>query len=444
MYKAESNVCKIEKQPFPIVRTQTKTYKKSLTLAQKNEWIQLIKDESNLFNEIYPSSPSNIALASSHSNEFKIKSYLFMPNLGEIPVPKLNFRNLTFGEKLNLIIAMIAAVKSCHEKNILHRDIKLYNFVYRRKDNKIHLVDFGFATKVNPSERLKLDCGTPSYIAPDVYSSYASDIYALGGCIAEIMGGSKVFKEKNEVARNLQRFKPYYLNEIESYSPAPTFLDKKNIATIKTIIEKMTNDDSQNRGTIQEIYGLFKKLQDEFLLNELSKLDENLGKIKADIEADIKADTQSLNSSNPEIQIKEELLSKKADIKADTQSLNFSNAKIQIKKELLSKIDTLRKNMATNLHLNQISCEKYEKYFKQAFELFHQDNVNKIYEHRNKFVKFFNTLTRPLSFIFGLLSHNELLTKRGFFLTKSSKILINAEKTLTLSQQSVRLNLTKP
>ena len=413
------NEANLSKKRIPEAKNLRNTAKKSLTSAEKETFIQSVENESKLFNEIYSSTPSNIALASSHSNEFMIKSYLFMPKLGEMNIHKLNFRNLTYGEKLNLILALIEATKSFHEKNILHGDIKPHNFVYCRKDNKIHLIDFGFANKINPAENIKLYRGTLYYMAPDDFSSYASDLYSLGGCIAEIMGGRKVFtKKKAAGSNNLMKSSPYYLNEIESYCFTPTLQDKKNIADIKSIIEKMTNVDPNNRGTIQEIHNSFKKLQNEFLLNELNKLNESLVKIEEDINVRI-----NINTAN--------------------KPLDLGTDKSEILQALLTELSKLRENIVIDLHPNQISCEKYEDYFKQAFKLLHQENVNKIYEHRNHFVKFFNALTRPLSFIFGLLSHNELLTKRGFFLTKSSKILLNAEKTLALSQQSVRLNLTK-
>ena len=51
-----------------------------------------------------------------------------------------------------------------HKKQICHRDIKLDNIICG--DQKVKIIDFGFATSTK--EPLKVFCGTPSYMSPEI------------------------------------------------------------------------------------------------------------------------------------------------------------------------------------------------------------------------------------------------------------------------------------
>jgi serine/threonine protein kinase len=53
-----------------------------------------------------------------------------------------------------------------HKKSIFHRDIKIDNIIYNPKTEMIKIIDFGFATI--SKEPLKVFCGTPSYMSPEI------------------------------------------------------------------------------------------------------------------------------------------------------------------------------------------------------------------------------------------------------------------------------------
>ena len=62
---------------------------------------------------------------------------------------------------------MVDAVAYLHEKNVVHRDLKLDNILI--DDHKrIKLIDFGFSVCAGPDFKLKLFCGTPHYMDPDI------------------------------------------------------------------------------------------------------------------------------------------------------------------------------------------------------------------------------------------------------------------------------------
>jgi calcium-dependent protein kinase len=79
---------------------------------------------------------------------------------------------------------MLLAVAYIHSHGICHRDIKLENFLYEKKESDhLKLIDFGFSKIWDPSTKMKLSCGTLSYVAPEVLSkSYTNkcDMWSIG------------------------------------------------------------------------------------------------------------------------------------------------------------------------------------------------------------------------------------------------------------------------
>ena len=71
-----------------------------------------------------------------------------------------------------------------HQRNVTHRDIKLENIIIDNKD-RIKLIDFGFCCLISNEVKLKVFCGTPSYMCPEIvmkkeYSGPPTDIWATG------------------------------------------------------------------------------------------------------------------------------------------------------------------------------------------------------------------------------------------------------------------------
>jgi calcium-dependent protein kinase len=79
---------------------------------------------------------------------------------------------------------MLLSVNYIHGHGIVHRDIKLENFLYEREDSDhLKLIDFGFSKIWDPSIKMKMSCGTLAYVAPEVLAkSYTSkcDMWSLG------------------------------------------------------------------------------------------------------------------------------------------------------------------------------------------------------------------------------------------------------------------------
>ena len=84
-----------------------------------------------------------------------------------------------------------------HSKSLVHRDLKLDNVLVDTND-KVKIIDFGFATGCLANEKLNFYCGTPHYMDPDLsqkrhYKGQAADIWALGVILFILLTGKMPF-----------------------------------------------------------------------------------------------------------------------------------------------------------------------------------------------------------------------------------------------------------
>jgi len=97
---------------------------------------------------------------------------------------------------------MFLAINYLHTEDVVHRDIKLENFLYEKKDtDHLKLIDFGFSKIWDHSTKMKMSCGTVSYVAPEVLSkSYTSqcDLWSLGVVIFILLVGYMPFSGDTE------------------------------------------------------------------------------------------------------------------------------------------------------------------------------------------------------------------------------------------------------
>lgn len=113
-----------------------------------------------------------------------------------------------------IIKSLLITVKSLHDKNIIHRDLKLENLFYYPITNEMHqsndhiikLIDFGFATHVQ-GMNITDGVGTLYYAAPEVYKHepYGKpvDLWSIGVIAYILMYGKYPFysKQKNQLSK---------------------------------------------------------------------------------------------------------------------------------------------------------------------------------------------------------------------------------------------------
>ena len=67
-----------------------------------------------------------------------------------------------------LFFQIVSAVQYCHQKKIIHRDLKAENLLLDSEMN-IKIADFGFSNEFCPGNKLDTFCGSPPYAAPELF-----------------------------------------------------------------------------------------------------------------------------------------------------------------------------------------------------------------------------------------------------------------------------------
>jgi len=97
---------------------------------------------------------------------------------------------------------LISGVECCHEQGVAHRDLKPENLLLS-EDFILKLADFGFSSIARSAEKMYTECGTPGYMAPEVYGSkgaegydgFAADVWACGVILFIMLAGFPPFQK---------------------------------------------------------------------------------------------------------------------------------------------------------------------------------------------------------------------------------------------------------
>ena len=157
---------------------------------------------------------------------------------------------------------IIKGLQYIHKKKIVHRDIKLDN-VLIDLTNTVKICDFGVCRILQPGDVMYEHCGTPAYIAPEIfkdegYEGFSCDVWSAGVTLYYMLAGVQPFK-----ANKIEDLKEIILKG--EYNPVEDVSKEAN-----DLINGMLQLNPNKRFTIEDI------LKHPWLKNVNIKKRENL------------------------------------------------------------------------------------------------------------------------------------------------------------------------
>eukprot|EP00347_Sterkiella_histriomuscorum_P013145 403365841 len=310
-----------------------------------------------------------------HKQVFLIMEYVNGGSLHGYLKSKPN-RQMHEIEAKYLFKQVVSALYYCHQRNVTHRDIKLENILLNDGQNQVKLIDFGFSTCIPNDKKIKLFCGTPSYMAPEIvskkeYCGPPADVWALGVLLFALLCGRFPYRGQNdkELYKRICRAEPEFPDHVS--------------LTARTFFAKIFRRDPDHRITTKEM------LKDQFL---------NFADIEYEAFVSGKSTSQRNSSSYNQ---SGRALSQPADVsRQDTksgvaeraisadklknlikeQNKKNQNNKTQPNKQVLQQINTLQSSFDLNHNMkssesfikkNKINMEAYNAYYNT-----NEQNVN--------------------------------------------------------------------
>merc|ERR1740121_2311198 len=137
-------------------------------------------------------------------------------------------------------------VGSSHGHHIVHRDLKLENFLYESSEDKasLKLIDFGFAKVWDPTTLMMASCGSIAYVSPDVLkgSGYTSkcDLWSLGVIVFMLLAGYPPFHgSEKDIRSNIMAAKVDWSHKSRWKNVSSTAVDFVKSLLIKDPLERL-------------------------------------------------------------------------------------------------------------------------------------------------------------------------------------------------------------
>lgn len=130
------------------------------------------------------------------------------------------------GDAACCIRQVLLAVAYLHAQGVVHRDLKLENFLYENEDSDhLKLIDFGFAKFWNQDAKMSQACGSLHYVAPEVLErSYTNkaDLWSCGVIAYMLLTGTPPFFGSDEqVMAKIRAGTPHWSQRFHALSNQP-------------------------------------------------------------------------------------------------------------------------------------------------------------------------------------------------------------------------------
>lgn len=139
------------------------------------------------------------------------------------------------------------AVKYCHDRRVVHRDLKLENILLDSHNN-IKLADFGFTRECESKRLLETICGSTGYSAPEMlrgnkYSGLEIDIWSLGVILYTLLCGVLPFDDddenemRNKIIKGEYEMEEFLSDEAQDLIRSILQLEPSERPTLKQILQ---------------------------------------------------------------------------------------------------------------------------------------------------------------------------------------------------------------
>jgi NIMA (never in mitosis gene a)-related kinase len=154
---------------------------------------------------------------------------------------------LSENQVLNWFTQLCLAIKHCHDRKIMHRDLKAQN-VFLMKNGIVKLGDFGIAKVLNTTvEKAVTIVGTPYYLSPEIIQNhpynFKSDMWSLGVLLYEMCALKPPFNGSNIHMLAMQIVRG-------QFTPLPSGQFSKGLSTL---IGKLITQDPSKRPNINQV-----------------------------------------------------------------------------------------------------------------------------------------------------------------------------------------------
>lgn len=301
----------------------------------------------------------------------------------------LDRSELNFAEMIILANRLVADTIEKHDKGYVHGDVKSDNCMASITQKSVALTDFGFTVKTGQYE---VPRGTPAYAAPELFQTnnfqytVAVDKYAVAGVLAEIFGVHDPFVHKQ--TKHAARYSLSGLLEgvdiDERYRPAI-------VKDITRIIQSLSDPHADKRMDLREVKTVLDRMENYCLKTSAIQLKKCADDMLTELNS---------YANRPEVPANKK-------------------QKIQAMKDIVF-------NTKINMSNDDVTWESYERSYLAIQSVFRDKEA--LGGFRGVSAKrAFNLLTRPVSWLLGVLTGKEKWLNQGFVDNASLNIARRAE-----------------
>jgi casein kinase II subunit alpha len=102
------------------------------------------------------------------------------------------FETLTYKNVVDYSRQILEALRYCHSRGVIHRDIKPQNMIINETRNELKIIDLGLAEFYHPRQKYSVKVASRYYKSPELlvgypYYDYSLDIWSFGCVLAEVI-----------------------------------------------------------------------------------------------------------------------------------------------------------------------------------------------------------------------------------------------------------------